>query len=43
MECEMAKLTDPMPLLGPGHDHLGFNDWEVHACFDDLNIVPLPD
>lgn len=40
---EMAKLTDPMPLAGPGHEHLGFNDWEVHACFDDLNIVPLPD
>ena len=40
---EMAKLTDPMPLVGPGHEHLGFNDWEVHACFDDLSIVSLPD
>jgi hypothetical protein len=40
---EMAKLTDPVPLVGPGHEYLGFNDWEVHACFDDLMIVPLPD
>ena len=40
---EMAKLNDPSPLVGAGHDHLGFNNWEVHACFDDLTIVPLPD
>lgn len=40
---EMAKLTDPTPLVGPGHEHLGFNDWEVHACFDNLSIIPLPD
>ena len=40
---EMAKLVDPLPLLGPGHEHLGFNNWEVHACFDDLNVVLLPD
>jgi len=41
--AEMAKLTDPMPLAGQGHEYLGFNNWEVRACFDDLNIVPLPD
>lgn len=41
--AEMAKLNDPMPLVGPGHEYLGFNNWEVRACFDDLNIVPLPD
>ncbi len=41
--AEMAKLSDPMPLMGPGHEYLGFNNWEVRACFDDLNIVPLPD
>jgi hypothetical protein len=40
---EMASLVDPKPLLGLGHEHLGFNDWEVNACFDDLKIVPLPD
>ncbi len=41
--AEMAKLTDSAPLVGVGHDHLGFNNWEVHTCFDDLTIVPLPD
>jgi hypothetical protein len=40
---EMHRLVDTEPLLGPGHEHLGFNDWEVHACFDDLSIIPLPD
>lgn len=41
--AEMAKLSDPSPLVGAGHDHIGFNDWDVHACYDDLTIVPLPD
>jgi len=40
---EMARLNDAVPLIGPGHEYLGFNNWEVHACFDDLTIVPLPD
>lgn len=40
---EMTKLNDSAPLFGPGHEHLGFNNWEVRACFDDLNIIPLPD
>jgi hypothetical protein len=39
---EMHRLVDPDPLFGPGHDHLGFNDWDVRACFDDLSIIPLP-
>ncbi len=39
---EMHRLVDQQPLIGPGHEHLGFNDWEVHVCFDDLNIIPLP-
>ena len=38
----MHRFVDTEPLLGPGHEHLGFNDWEVHACFDDLSIIPLP-
>jgi hypothetical protein len=40
---EMTRLNDSAPLFGPGHEHLGFNNWEVRACFDDLNIIPLPD
>jgi hypothetical protein len=38
---EVAALTDPTPLAGPGHDHFGFNDWETEVCFDDLVIRPL--
>jgi len=37
----MFKFTDPDPLLGPGHDHFGFNDCEVPVCFDNVKIVPL--
>jgi hypothetical protein len=31
-----------MPLRGAGHDHFGFNNWQVKVCFDNLKIVPLP-
>jgi hypothetical protein len=37
----MFKFTDPQPLTGPGHDHLGFNDWDVPVCFDNVKIVAL--
>jgi hypothetical protein len=37
----MFKFTDPQPLTGPGHDHFGFNDWEVPVCFDNVKVVPL--
>jgi hypothetical protein len=39
---EMATYSDTAPLTGPGHDHFGFNDWEVKVCFDSVRIVPLP-
>lgn len=35
------ELSDPRPLVGPGHDHFGFNDWDAPVCFDNLRIVPL--
>lgn len=35
------ELTDPEPLAGPSHEHLGFNDWDVPVCFDNLKITPL--
>lgn len=35
------RLEDPQPLVGPGHDHFGFNGWEAGACFDNLKITPL--
>lgn len=38
----LFELEDDEPLAGPGHDHLGLNDWEAPVCFDDLRIEPLP-
>jgi hypothetical protein len=37
----MFRFTDPQPLTGTGHDHFGFNDWEVPVCFDNVSIVPI--
>ncbi len=39
---EMLTYTDPSPLIGAGHDHFGFNDWDVRVCFDSVRVVPLP-
>jgi hypothetical protein len=40
-DLEILTYPDQKPLLGPGHDHFGFNDWDVHACFDNLTVTPL--
>ena len=40
-EVEILSLKDDRPLLGAGHEHFAFNDWEVPACFDNLTITPL--
>jgi hypothetical protein len=37
----MFRFADPQPLAGPGHDHFGFNDWDVPVCFDNVKVVPL--
>jgi hypothetical protein len=39
---EMLSYPDSAPLAGPGHEHFGFNDWEVKVCFDNVRITPLP-
>lgn len=38
-----AFLTfdDPHPLEGPGHEYLGFNNWETDTWFDNLVVTPL--
>jgi hypothetical protein len=41
-DIEVLSLADPEPLLGDGHEFLGFNTWEVPLCFDNLMITPLP-
>ena len=35
---ELAKMTDPNPLSGPGHDHFAINNWESELWFDNLRI-----
>jgi hypothetical protein len=39
---EEIVYTDPAPLVGMGHDHFGFNDWEAPVCFDNVKVTPLP-
>jgi hypothetical protein len=34
-------FDDDDPLVGPGHEFLGFNDWEAPVCFDNLKVTPL--
>lgn len=40
-EVEILTLSDPEPLVGPGHEHFGFNNWDTSVCFDNLDIFPL--
>ncbi|MCC6647623.1 MAG: hypothetical protein IT374_18885 [Polyangiaceae bacterium] len=40
-DAKIHAYEDDAPLSGPGHDHLGFNDWEAHVCFDNLKVTPL--
>jgi hypothetical protein len=42
-DVELHVLVDPAPLAGSGHEHLGFNDWDVPVCFDNLVVTPLED
>jgi hypothetical protein len=39
---EMLTWNDQTPLAGMGHDHFGFNDWDVKVCFDNVKVTPLP-
>ena len=38
---DYLSFSDPAPLLGIGHDHFGFNDWEAKVCFDNVKVTPL--
>ena len=38
---EYLSYNDSSPLSGAGHDHFGFNDWEVKVCFDNVKVTPL--
>ena len=37
----VAELIDPQPLIGPGHNHFGFNNWEAPTRFDNLVVYGL--
>ena len=39
---EYLTYDDKEPLAGIGHDHFGFNDWNVKVCFDNVKVTPLP-
>lgn len=40
---DLLTYTDPEPLAGIGHDHLGFNNyWDnIKSCYDNIKITPL--
>jgi hypothetical protein len=42
-DMDILTYRDDEPLQGPGHEHFGFNDWQVRVCFDNLRVTPLPD
>jgi hypothetical protein len=37
----IVKYNDANPLKGPGHDRLGFTNWESVVHYDNLKITPL--
>jgi len=38
---DMLSYEDGTPLTGSGHDHFGFNNWEVKVCFDNVKVTPI--
>ncbi len=40
-DVEMHSYADAQPLAGAGHDHFGFNNWQVKVCFDNVRVTPL--
>lgn len=40
-DAKLHTFEDDAPLMGAGHDHFGFNNWEVPVCFDNLKVTPL--
>lgn len=40
-DVEMHSFVDAQPLAGAGHDHFGFNNWQVKVCFDNVRVTPL--
>ena len=41
LQTPFLVYDDPHPLEGPGHEYLGFNNWETDTWFDNLVVTPL--
>ncbi len=39
--AKLMEFNDSEPLVGRGHDHFAFNNWESELWFDNLKITPL--
>lgn len=39
-DMEVLSYADDQPLRGVGHEHFGFNNWQVRICFDNLRASP---
>jgi hypothetical protein len=39
--AELVQMKDPDPLVGKGHDHFAFNNWQSDLWFDNLKVTPL--
>ncbi|MCS6798946.1 MAG: hypothetical protein NZ898_10515 [Myxococcota bacterium] len=37
----LARMRDPDPLEGRGHEYFAFNNWQSDLWFDNLRITPL--
>ena len=40
-DVEIVSFSDPSPLMGKGHEHFAFNNWQTPTCFDNLVVEPL--
>jgi hypothetical protein len=40
-DVEILSYDDSRPLAGEGHEHFGFNNWQVRVCFDNLRASPV--
>lgn len=40
-DVDMMFFEDRAPLMGATHDHVGFNNWQVRVCYDNVKVTPL--
>ena len=37
----LARMKDPKPLWGSGHEYFAINNWQAELWFDNLEVTPL--